>query len=299
MKNASPVLMRSALYVPGSNPRALAKARELDADVHIYDLEDSVAPEMKAESRRHVTDALRSARPGSTLRTVRINAMATSLWQADLESVLVGQPDALVVPKVNSGQELTALVNFLQDWEKRTQSSVVPGIWPMIESPMGVLNAYEIATANRVTGLVMGTSDLAKALRVPNTPRREGLLLALQQCVLAARAAGVIILDGVYIDIRGEEAFISQCQDGVRMGFDGKTVIHPSQVAGANRAFLPTQLEVDQARARLDGWRKASARGEEICMVDGHLVERLHAEDAERVLALWDEAQKHLRKQSL
>ncbi|WP_041641316.1 HpcH/HpaI aldolase/citrate lyase family protein [Magnetococcus marinus] len=299
MKHAAPALLRSTLYVPGSNPRALAKSTQLGADAVIFDLEDSVAPEMKGEARRFIREALGEERNSTPLRVVRINAMATSMWQADLEAVLGGQPDAIAVPKVNHRDELQVLVDFLMGWEQRNGASRSMSVWPMIESPLGVLNALSIAQSPRVNCLIMGTSDLAKALHVRTGPEgRDGMSYALQHCVLAARAAGVAILDGVYVDIQGEEGFLAQCQDGVRLGFDGKTLIHPSQVQPANRAFLPNQEELQRARRVLEGWRKASARGDEICVVDGYLVERLHAEDAKRLIALWDQAQNHLRRGS-
>ncbi|MEG3638495.1 HpcH/HpaI aldolase/citrate lyase family protein [Magnetococcus sp. PR-3] len=297
MKHAAPVLLRSTLYVPGSNPRALAKSADLGADALIFDLEDSVAPEMKGEARRFIREALAEERASSPLTVVRINAMATSMWREDLEATLGGQPDAIAVPKVNHRDELQILVDFLMEWEQKNEIKRPMSIWPMVESPLGVINALTIAQSPRVNCLIMGTSDLAKALHVRTGPDgRDGMSYALQHCVLAARAAGVAILDGVYVDIQGEEGFVAQCQEGVRLGFDGKTLVHPSQVQPANRAFLPDQVEIQRARRVLEGWRKASAKGEEICVVDGYLVERLHAEDAQRLITLWDQAQDHLRR---
>ncbi|MEO5347809.1 MAG: CoA ester lyase [Magnetococcus sp. YQC-9] len=282
-------LLRSVLYVPGSNPKVLAKAPSLPADALILDLEDSVAPEAKVAARQHVLDALLATRgryPG--LRVVRINGIHTDLWRDDLATVLPGAPDAIAISKVESIEALDAPAVLIQQRAPDTLCD----LWPMIESPLGVLQAYVIASHPKVSTLVMGTSDLGRALNIPGDRERIGLRHVLQQTLLAARAAGRLILDGVFLDIRDPEGFLAECHDGARLGFDGKTVIHPAQIEPANQAFLPSDAEAETARRILDAWNAARCRGEEVCLVDGRLVERLHADQAAQRLARWQTAQK-------
>lgn len=281
-----PLLLRSVLYVPGSNAKVLAKAPGLGADALILDLEDSVAPEAKVLARELVASHLRAPGHGAPFTTVRLNALTSGLWQEDLAVVLPARPDALVIPKVERAEELAPLLDALE----RMDAPGVP-IMPMIESPRGVLNALAIASQPRVAALVMGTSDLAKAIKPRfSGPRREPLHTALHLVILAARAAEVAVIDGVFLDIKDPDGFAEQCREGAEMGFDGKTVIHPNQVALANQAFLPSEHEVAQARRILEAWQAARQQGEEICVVDGRLVERLHASEAERLLAIAQQA---------
>ncbi|MBF0624532.1 MAG: CoA ester lyase [Magnetococcales bacterium] len=276
-------LLRSVLYVPGSNPKALAKAPGLGADALILDLEDSVAPEAKAAARDNIRTTLPGMAGQSLHRTVRINGVETSLWQADLDGVLPGNPEAITLPKVEHPNQVETVATYLAAREPEGKS--LP-IWAMIESPLGVLNAFAIATHPRVSCLVLGTSDLGKDLGVEATPEREALHTALQMTVLAARAAKVAVVDGVFLDLKDAAGLAAQCAQGVRFGFDGKTVIHPTQVTAANAAFLPSPEAVTRARALVASWQAARERGEEICVVDGRLVERLHVVQAERILDL-------------
>lgn len=278
----APLLVRSVLYVPGSNPKALAKAPSLGADALILDLEDSVAPGAKIAARSAILEALRqrdaARRP---LHTVRINGLASPWWQEDLEAILPGRPDAVVIPKVEDPAEINAVTAVIA----RHLTDPVP-VWPMIESPRGVLQASVLAAQPGVAALVMGTSDLGKELRVHPAPGRPGLQAALQWTILAARAAGAAVVDGVFLDLGDGEGFLSQCREGAILGFDGKSVIHPSQIQPANRTFLPGPEALAQARRILEAWQNASAQGDEICLLDGRLVERLHAQEAERIVAL-------------
>ncbi|MBF0271114.1 MAG: CoA ester lyase [Magnetococcales bacterium] len=284
------VLLRSVLYVPGSNTKTLAKAPTLNADCLILDLEDSVAPEAKIQARFNVLETLQAT--GSNphpLRVVRINAIHTDLWTDDLNTILPGRPDAVALSKVESPADLEGPARLLQQHPPPHGSPC--GLWAMIESPLGVLNALAIARHPLVTCLVMGTSDLTRALGIPGDPQRVGLRHALQHTLLAARAAGVPILDGVFVNIRDAEGFAAECQEGTMLGFDGKTVIHPSQIEPANQIFLPSEAAAQSAQQLLDAWNAARARGEEICVVEGRLVERLHADQAAKCLALRELAQ--------
>ncbi|MBF0181060.1 MAG: CoA ester lyase [Magnetococcales bacterium] len=273
-------LLRSVLYVPGSNPKTLAKAPILGADALILDLEDSVAPEAKENARVNVLETLQKTSASNAFqRVVRINGMGSDLWREDLRVVLPGGPDAIAISKTESVAELEQLAMESGD--------TVP-VWAMIESPLGVFNALEIARHPLVSALVMGTSDLARALHLPPQPDRIGLRHALGQTILAARAAQIAVLDGVFLNIRDPDGFLAECQDGARLGFDGKTVIHPAQIEPANLVFLPGEQEVERARRILDAWQAARGRGEEICLLDGRLVERLHADQAARLLAKWE-----------
>ncbi|MBF0261258.1 MAG: CoA ester lyase [Magnetococcales bacterium] len=280
-------LLRSVLYVPGSNPKTLSKAPTLPADGLILDLEDSVAPEAKHQARHAILETLHATRDGYPgARVVRVNGIHTDLWRDDLAVVLPGRPDAIALSKVESLEALDQLVAVMGALAPDADCQ----LWPMIESPLGVLHAHAIASHPLVSTLVMGTSDLGRALGIPGDPERIGLRHALQQTLLAARAAGRQILDGVYVNIRDSEGFLAECHDGARLGFDGKTVIHPAQIEPANQAFLPGDAEAEAARRILEAWNAARGRGEEICVVDGRLVERLHADQASQRLARWEMA---------
>lgn len=283
------LLLRSVLYVPGSNLKTLTKAPTLGADALLLDLEDSVAPEAKASARLNVLATLQqTANQDQFLRIVRLNSTQTQLWQEDLETILPGRPDALAIPKTDATDDLTG-----PDERLGQLGSSCP-LWAMIESPLGVVNSFAIAKHPRVACLVMGTSDLTRAMNVPSHPNRLGLRFALQQTILAARAAGVQVLDGVFLNLSDSEGFLAECQDGLQLGFDGKTVIHPRQIEPANRLFLPTDEEVKQAWKILNAWQTARNQGEEICVLDGRLVERLHANQATQRIAKWEQAKKRI-----
>lgn len=269
--------------MPGSNARALEKARTLDADSLVLDLEDAVAPDQKEAAREQVLAAVTAGGYGHREMVVRVNAFDTR-WGRDDIVAFAGAPiAALCLPKVESAEEVNAVVQLLKQ-EKSTLK-----LWLMAETPRGILNIDEICGAHeRVEVIVMGTSDLAKELRVPHTPDRLGLQTSLQLCVLAARAHGLDILDGVYLDIKDDAGFAVACDQGVALGFDGKTLIHPSQLERANIAFAPAPEVIDRARRILDAWREAEAEGKAVAVVDGKLVENLHVAEAERHLAIYE-----------
>ena len=268
---------RSVLFVPGDNPRALAKAATLPADAVIIDLEDAVAPSGKPQARENAVRALAEEGWCAGERVLRVNGPHTPWWEEDMAAA--AGADAAVLPKTETLSTLAAAVEQLAK-----AGSSIP-LWAMIETPAGVLSAAAIAAHPRVEVLVMGTADLAAALHVPDTPERAGLLHALAHTVLAARAAQVDILDGVHLNFRDRKGFAAACAQAQKLGFDGKTLVHPEQVDIANQVFTPDAAAVEQAQRILAAWEKAQAEGRGIAVVDGRAVENLHAEAAERVLA--------------
>lgn len=274
---------RSALYMPGSNARALEKGRGLAADVLIFDLEDAVAPDAKVAARATVRAALAErAGYGPRELVVRVNGQDTNWGDEDLRAVARAGADAVLLPKVES---VAAVERARATLAAAGAPEDLP-IWCMIETPRGVLAAAEIARARGVTCLVMGTSDLTKDLHALATADRLPLLLALQTGVLAARAAGIAVLDGVHLDLADAAGFAAACRQGRELGFDGKTLIHPNQIAAANAAFGPSPAEVEQARRIVDAFARARAAGAGVTVLDGRLVEALHVREAERILAL-------------
>src|SRR5262245_8861786 len=270
---------RSVLFMPGSNARALEKARTLPADALILDLEDAVAPAAKAEARARVLAAVRAGGYGSREVIVRVNGPGTPWGADDLAAVAHAGVDAVLLPKVESANAVNAATSVL---------GPAAAVWCMLETPRGILNAPTIAAAPQVAALVMGTSDLGKDLHVRPTRDRLPLLTSLELCVLAARAAGITALDGVHLDLDDDDGFAAACRQAADLGFDGKTLIHPRQVATANEVFAPAAIEVDWARRVLAAHGDALARGHGVVVLDGRLVENLHVEDARRVLALAD-----------
>jgi citrate lyase subunit beta / citryl-CoA lyase len=273
---------RSALYMPGANARALEKARTLDADVIIMDLEDAVAPEAKELARRQVMAAVAAGGYGRREVVVRVNGLDTPWGAADLAAVAAHPPDAVLLPKIDSASNLRAVIARLNE----AGATRLP-VWTMMETPEAVLEAASIATlAPRLTVMVMGTADLAKALRLPPDPTRSGLLSALSHCVLAARARGLDILDGIFTDLRDDSGLHAACHQGKALGFDGKTLIHPGQIGAANEIFGVSAEEAEAAARIIAAWEQAAASGRGIAVLDGRMVERLHADEARRVLAL-------------
>ena len=268
--------MRSMLYVPGDKPRAIEKARTLGADAVILDLEDAVAPEHKQAARDNVQDALKSKWPCPVL--VRVNGLGSPWEHDDREMVLLAGADGLVLPKVEEAQ--TAL-----DLHVR-----VP-LWAMIETPRGVLNAPAIAAAPGVRGLLVGANDLARELKTKPHADRLPLLYALSAVVIAARAAGKLPIDAVFNDVRNPTAFARECDQGRLLGFAGKTVIHPDQVATANAVFGVTQAEAEEAQGLIDAWNAARAEGKIVATYRGALVEQMHADEAGETLAFWQATQ--------
>jgi citrate lyase subunit beta/citryl-CoA lyase len=274
---------RSALFMPGSNARALDKARSLDADVIIMDLEDAVAPEAKEAARAQVLTALRAGGYGARERVVRVNPVSTPWFRGDVAAAADAAPDAILVPKVEQPRDIDQVVAALED----TGAAGSLAVWIMIETPRGVLACGEICAASpRTTCLTVGTSDLAKELRLGPSAGRAGLLHALATCVVAARACAMDVLDGVHLDLEDEAGFRAACEQGRTLGFDGKTLIHPRQIAACNAAFGPRATQIEHARRVLEAFETARAAGAAVTVVDGRLVENLHADEARRTLAL-------------
>ena len=274
---------RSVLFVPGANPRALDKARGLDADALIFDLEDSVAPDAKGKAREAIAVAIARGGYGRRELILRINALGTEWADDDLKAAAQMKLDAVLLPKVESEADPRKA-------EATLISAGAPldlGIWCMIETARAVLHAEAIAGATpRLRAFIMGTADLSKELHAEETPMREPMTTALGLCILAARAYGLVVLDGVHFDITDEEGFERACRQGRMLGFDGKTLIHPSTIAAANRIFAPDKAALDHARRVISAFDAAKAQGKGVAVLDGRLVERLHVADAERVLAL-------------
>jgi citrate lyase subunit beta/citryl-CoA lyase len=274
---------RSVLYMPGANERALEKAKTLPADALILDLEDAVAPDAKDEARERVCAAATSPDYGSKEVTIRINGIGTQWHEADLAAVAKAGPAAVVVPKIESVDAVRAIEQGLEAGGAPDHTS----IWAMVETPRAMLHAEAIASASeRLTVLVMGTNDLAKELQAEHVPGRQPLLTGLGLCLLAARATGKIILDGVYNDIQNEEGFAAECTQGRQMGFDGKTLIHPSQLEPCNAAFAPTAAEIEHSQKVIAAFEEAEREGRGVVTVDGRMVENMHVDNARRILAL-------------
>jgi citrate lyase subunit beta/citryl-CoA lyase len=274
---------RSVLYMPGSNEKALEKAKGLPADALILDLEDAVAPDAKPEARDRVCAAVTGGGYGGRELAIRANGLGTPWHDDDLRAAAAAGPDAVVVPKVNSAGDVRAIEAALEAGGAPDRTR----IWAMLETPVAMLHAEEICAASeRLAVLVMGTNDLAKELHAVRVPSRQPLLPGLGLCLLAARATGKVILDGVYNDIKDEVGFLAECRQGREMGFDGKTLIHPSQVEPCNEVFAPGADEVDLAQRTIAAFEEAQAAGRGVVTVDGRMVENLHVEEARRVLAI-------------
>jgi len=274
---------RSVLYMPGANERALEKAKSLPADALILDLEDAVAPDAKADARKRVAAAAASGEYGYREVTIRVNGPGTAWHADDLRAAAEAGPDAVVVPKVDSA-------DTVREVERALEAAGAPdrtAIWAMVETPRAMLDARAVAAASeRLTVLVMGTNDLAKELHAEHVPGRAPLLTGLSLALLAARDTGKAILDGVYNDVKNAEGFEAECVQGRQFGFDGKTLIHPSQVEPCNRAFAPSADQIAHARKVIDAFDEATREGRGVVTVDGRMIENLHVEDARRILAV-------------
>ncbi|SFB17742.1 (3S)-malyl-CoA thioesterase [Poseidonocella pacifica] len=266
---------RSMLYIPGSKVRALEKARGLPADAIIFDLEDAVAPAEKVRARETLAAALGEGGYGPRARIVRINGLDTDWGEEDARAAVAMGAEGILLPKVESAAMLDDLARITGE---------VP-LWAMMETPLGMLHAEEIAAHPRLAGLVMGTNDLAKDLGARFRPDRMPMLGGLSLCLLAARAHGRIIVDGVYNAFKDEHGLRAEAEQGRDMGFDGKTLIHPAQLDVANTVFAPTQEEVDLARRQIAAFEEAQAAGEGVAVVDGRIVENLHVATARETLA--------------
>jgi citrate lyase subunit beta / citryl-CoA lyase len=272
---------RSVLYMPGANPRALDKARSLAADALIFDLEDAVAPSAKSTARDNVRDAVTASGYGRRECLVRINGLDTPWGKADVAAMAGANIDGIVIPKVESTAQIKAVADLLD-----VAGAALP-LWCMIETPLGVLRAEAIAGAStRVAGLIMGTSDLSKELGIAQSSARLPLMTSLGLCLLAAKAHGKIILDGVHLDLDDEAGFAEQCMQGRELGFDGKTLIHPKTIERANAVFGPTADEVTWARRIIAAHAEGESAGQGVVVVDGRLIENLHVAAARRTLEL-------------
>jgi len=273
---------RSVLYMPGANERALEKAKGIPADALILDLEDAVAPDAKAEARDRVCAAAASGEYGRKEVAIRVNGLTTQWHADDLAAAAKAGPDAVVVPKVDTVDDVRRIEQGLVDGGAPDTTK----IWAMLETPVAILNAADIAAASeRLAVLVMGTNDLAKELHATQVPGRAPLLYGLSACIVAARAAGKVILDGVYNDIKDPDGFLAECRQGAEHGFDGKTLIHPSQVEPANAVWAPTAEAVEEAQVIIAAFDAALAEGKGVVTVNGRMIENLHVDNARRTLA--------------
>ena len=274
---------RSVLYMPGSNARALEKSRALSADGLIFDLEDAVAPDAKLKARSQVIQAVEVGGYGKREILIRTNGLNTPWGYDDLVAVAKAGSDAVLLPKVESAEMVRQAESVLEAHGAPPELA----IWCMMETPRAMLHAEEIADASpRLRGLVMGTSDLAKDLQAQHTAMRLPLITSLGLCMLAARAARIAILDGVYLNLNDHEGFVDSCRQGAELGFDGKTLIHPKQLEAANQVFAPSEDEIRLSRKIIDAYAKAEAQGRGVVVVDGKLIEKLHVDHAKRVVAL-------------
>ena len=267
---------RSVLYIPGSKERALDKARGLPTDAIIFDLEDAVAPDAKAEARATLVQALRQDGYERRAKIVRINALTTEWGLADARALRDAGADAILLPKVNAAPDVDALAEVI--------GPDLP-VWTMMETPLSIFNAREIAAHRQVAGLVAGTNDLAKDLCCRARADRLPLMLALQTIVLAARAARIVAVDGVYNRFRDIDGLKAECEQGRDLGFDGKTLIHPDQIETANASFAPTPAEIELAERQIKAYEDSKAAGEGVAVLDGQIVENLHVVAAQRILA--------------
>ncbi len=274
---------RSILYMPGSNARALEKGRGLPADGLILDLEDAVAPDAKESGREQILETLKQGGYGQRELIVRVNGLDTTWGKDDVTAMATSGAHAILLPKVDSAV-------MVQDAEKLMIAAGAPddlAIWCMMETPLGMLHAEEIAFSSpRMRGLVLGTSDLAKDLQAAHTRERLPMITSLGLCLLAARAAGIAVIDGVHLDLADDEGFEYSCVQGLELGFDGKTLIHPKTIDVANRVFAPSQDEIDWSRTIIAAHAKAEKEGKGVIVVEGKLIENLHVENAQRLVAM-------------
>ncbi|MCB4454677.1 HpcH/HpaI aldolase/citrate lyase family protein [Leisingera sp. McT4-56] len=269
---------RSVLYIPGSKPRALEKAKTLPVDAVIFDLEDAVSVDEKPNARATLAQALEVGGFGARMKIVRINGLDTEWGREDAIAAAKMDCDAILLPKVNAPADLDALAEITGD---------IP-LWAMMETPRGMLNAAAIAAHPKLQGMVMGTNDLAKELQTRYRPDRMPMMAGLGLCLLAAKAEGLVIVDGVYNAFKDVEGLAAECAQGRDMGFDGKTLIHPAQVEVANAAFAPTEREIDTSRRQIAAFDEAQAAGQGVAVVDGKIVENLHVVTAREILAKAD-----------
>ncbi len=275
---------RSVLYIPASKERALEKAKTLAADAIIFDLEDAVAADEKARARDLLVETLADGGYGNRSLILRLNGQDTEWGAEDLRAVIEAGPEAVLLPKVESGAMIAEVADTLDAHPKCAETE----IWAMMETPRGILRAHEIACAPRMRGFVMGTNDLAKDIGSRSRADRLPMQTALQTCVLAARAEGLACIDGVYNAFKDAEGLRAECEQGRDLGMDGKTLIHPAQLDIANDVFAPSDEDLALAQRQIDAFEKAQARGEGVAVVDGKIVENLHVETARSLMAQAD-----------
>ena len=276
-------ILRSVLYMPGINQKAMDKALNLDCDAVVLDLEDAVEVSKKEESRQLVIRQIENNDYGPRVVVVRVNDLGTKWGEQDVAAVANLPIQAILVPKVSEIRDISRMVDLLN-----RLGSELP-IWIMVETPLAIININELARQPRVTALVMGTSDLVVDLCAEHLEERQNISYALQRSIIAARAFGKKILDGVHLDFRDLDSLRNVCRLGKSMGFDGKTLIHPDQIPVANDAFSPSEAELDKAKRVIDAWRSAQTRGSGVVEVDGTLVESLHVEEAKRLISFFSE----------
>ncbi len=274
---------RSVLYMPGSNARAQEKAKTLPCDGIIFDLEDATAPDAKAAARETVCKSVQGGGYGGRELVVRVNALDTAWGRDDVIAAAKAGPDAILLPKVERAEQVKELEALMVQHGAPAKTVIEC----MMETPLGILNAKEIAGASRrVACLVLGTSDLTKDLHATHTKERLPMLTSLSLCLLAARAYNLAILDGVYLDLSDAEGFKASCVQGLELGFDGKTLIHPSQVEPCNGVFSPSEDEIAHARKIIVAHQQAEKEGKGVVLLDGKLIENLHVENAKRLVAM-------------
>ncbi len=276
-------ILRSALYMPGINQKAMDKALNLDCDAVVLDLEDAVEVSKKEDSRQLVIRQIENNDYGSRVVVVRVNDLGTKWGEQDVAAVAKLPIQAILVPKVSEIRDISRVVDLLN-----RLGSELP-IWIMVETPLAIININQLARQPRVTALVMGTSDLVVDLCAEHLEERQNISYALQRSIIAARAFGKKILDGVHLDFRDLDSLRNVCRLGKSMGFDGKTLIHPDQIPVANDAFSPSEAELDRAKRVIDAWRSAQTEGSGVVEIDGTLVESLHVEEAKRLLSFFSE----------
>ena len=276
-------ILRSALYMPGINQKAMDKALNLDCDAVVLDLEDAVEVSKKEDSRQLVIRQIENNDYGPRVVVVRVNDLGTKWGEQDVAAVANLPIQAILVPKVSEIRDISRVVDLLN-----RLGSELP-IWIMVETPLAIININELARQPRVTALVMGTSDLVVDLCAEHLEERQNISYALQRSIIAARAFGKKILDGVHLDFRDLDSLRNVCRLGKSMGFDGKTLIHPDQIPVANDAFSPSEAELDKAKRVIDAWRSAQTRGSGVVEIDGTLVESLHVEEAKRLISFFAE----------
>jgi citrate lyase beta subunit len=275
-------LYRSILFMPGSNPRVIEKARSLDADVIVFDLEDATAPEAKVEARSLVCKALEEGGFGRSRLVVRVNGLTTKWWQDDMKVVCATKPEAIIVPKIsNEGDVLSATSAMVHEGGDGI------ALWAMLETPLAFLNAGQIAAADpRLECLVVGTNDLVKDLRAKHVADRSSVMMALGTAVMAARAYGLMAIDGVYNDFKDDKGLETHAIQARNMGYDGKSLIHPNQIATVNEVFSPNDAEIEEARALITAFKEAKELKKGVATFNGKMIEELHVVEAERVLEI-------------